>query len=162
MKTVKASELRMFDTGAIRDSAEGKLDFEGFLHPKVLECYAQYMHKHRVLPNGDLRDSDNWQNGIPLAQYMKSLWRHFFAAWSDHRGFPTWDEKTKEWVTMKDALCGVIFNASGYLYEILMDEMSKQQSQNTSEVQPTVTQKETTTPTPQATTILDKILRFAK
>jgi len=78
--------IRRFDTGATRDTDEGKLDFEGFLSPLVLERYAQYMNKHRKQSDGKLRDSDNWQKGIPLKAYIKSLWRHFFDLWKIHRG----------------------------------------------------------------------------
>ena len=57
--------MRNFDTGATRDVDTNKLDFEGFLSPVVLERYAEYMHKNRVQADGNLRDSDNWQKGIP-------------------------------------------------------------------------------------------------
>lgn len=53
--------VREFDTGANRDLDEDKYDYEGFLNPKVLEAYAKYMHKHRYLKDGSIRDSDNWQ-----------------------------------------------------------------------------------------------------
>ncbi|KKK53952.1 hypothetical protein LCGC14_3089650, partial [marine sediment metagenome] len=33
-------KVRTFDSGANRSSEEGKLDFEGFLSPLVLERYA--------------------------------------------------------------------------------------------------------------------------
>ena len=67
--------IRTFNTGATRDSDEGKLDFEGFLSPLVIERYAEYLNAHRVQSDGKLRDSDNWQNGMGLSVYMKSLWR---------------------------------------------------------------------------------------
>jgi len=50
--------MREFKTGANRNSEEGKLDYEGFLHPLVIEEFAKYMHKHRHLEDGTLRDSD--------------------------------------------------------------------------------------------------------
>lgn len=102
---------RTFETGATRDVDNGKLDYEGFLSPRVLHCYAQYMHKHRLMKDGTMRPSDNWQLGIPREAYMKSLWRHFFEVWSGHRGF--FPEELLE-----EALCAVIFNASGYLHEL--------------------------------------------
>lgn len=104
--------MRTFDTGATRDSDEGKLDYEGFFSPLVVERYAQYMHKHRKQSDGNLRDSDNWQKGIPLTAYMKSGWRHFVDWWFEHRGLPSREG-------IEDALCGVLFNAMGYLHEIL-------------------------------------------
>ena len=106
-----AATVRKFETGATRDLDASKLDFEGFLSPLVLHRYAEYMHANRMTVEG-LRDSDNWQRGIPLAAYIKSGWRHFFDWWAAHRG-----ESTRE--DIETALCAVIFNASGYLHEIL-------------------------------------------
>lgn len=51
--------IREFDTGATRTTEEGKYDYEGFLSPLVIERYGHYMHAHRIMPDGSLRDSDN-------------------------------------------------------------------------------------------------------
>lgn len=104
--------IRTFKTGATRDTEEGKYDYEGFLSPVVLQAYGKYMHKHRKQSDGKLRDSDNWQKGILRDVYLKSLWRHFMDVWSEHRGVTSRDG-------IEDALCGVIFNAMGYLFEYL-------------------------------------------
>lgn len=104
--------IRKFKSGATRDTEKGKPDLEGFLSPIVLKKYAEYMHRHRKQANGKLRDSDNWQQGLPLEVYMKSGWRHFHDWWLEHRGYESRHG-------LQDALCGIIFNASGYLYEIL-------------------------------------------
>jgi hypothetical protein len=112
---------RTFGTGATRDLDANKLDFEGFLSPLALERFAQHMHAARKMPDGTMRASDNWQLGIPLDVYMKSLWRHFFGVWKLHRGL-TVTEVVKGEVIEKDLeteLCAVIFNASGMLHEIL-------------------------------------------
>lgn len=106
---------REFKSGANRNSEEGKLDFEGFLSPLVLERFAKYMDKNRHLEDGTLRDSDNWQKGIPKEAYIKSGWRHFFDWWTEHRG-----NESRE--GMEEALCGLIFNAQGYLHEILKEK----------------------------------------
>lgn len=106
--------MRTFETGATRDTDSGKLDYEGFLSPLVLERYAQYMDEHRRQADGAFRDSDNWQKGIPRDAYMKSLWRHFMDAWKAHRGLSIR-------VSIEEALCAVLFNAMGYLHEILRD-----------------------------------------
>lgn len=106
---------RYFDTGAYRDTDDGKLDYEGFLHPLVLEEYAKYMHHHRKQSDGEMRPSDNWQKGIPKDAYMKSGFRHFHDWWKEHRGY-----KSREGI--KFALCGVMFNAMGYLLEVLKEE----------------------------------------
>jgi mutator protein MutT len=104
--------VRTFDTGANRDVDAGKYDYEGFLSPLVLERYAQYMHKNRHLRDGSVRDSDNWQKGIPLPVYMKSGWRHFMEWWSLHRRVTGREE-------MVEALCALMFNVMGYLHELL-------------------------------------------
>jgi hypothetical protein len=114
LEAVDTGEIRKFTTGASRDTAEGKLDFEGFLSPKVLETFAIYMNKNRKMADGSLRDSDNWQKGIPRDVYMKSAWRHFFDMWKEHRGHSTADG-------MVAALCGLMFNVMGYLHELIKD-----------------------------------------
>lgn len=106
--------MREFDSGATRDTDENKLDFEGFLSPLVLNRYAEYMNKNRVQADGKLRDSDNWQKGIPKTEYMKSGFRHFFDWWFNHRGLAALARETIE-----EALCGLLFNAMGYLHEHL-------------------------------------------
>lgn len=108
----KADEMRIFETGATRNVDITKLDYEGFLSPIALERYAQYLHKHRFQADGKIRESDNWQKGIPLAVYMKSMWRHFVDVWKLHRGY-----KTAE--SLEDSLCAIMFNTQGYLHEIL-------------------------------------------
>ena len=108
--------MRTFESGATRDSDETKLDYEGFLSPLVIDRYAQYMHKHRKQADGKLRASDNWQQGIPMSAYMKSMWRHFMDVWRQWRGLKGED-------TFEDSLCALIFNASGMLHEQL--KMSK-------------------------------------
>lgn len=104
--------MRIFKSGANRNSDDGKLDYEGFLSSIVLKRYAEYMHEHRHLENGNLRQADNWKKGIPKEEYMKSLWRHFMDVYLEHDG-----HNSREGI--EKALCGIIFNASGYLYEIL-------------------------------------------
>lgn len=104
--------MREFKTGATRNDDTDKLDFEGFYHPLVMEAFAKYMHKHRIQADGKLRESDNWQKGIPKEAYMKSAWRHFFSWWKSHRGLKT-DEDIIE------SICALQFNAQGYLLELL-------------------------------------------
>lgn len=109
--------MRQFETGATRDSDETKPDYEGFLSPLVIEAFGAYMTKHRVQADGGLRDSDNWQKGMPLPVYMKSLWRHFFAVWKGHR----------QGAASVDDLMGMLFNLQGYTHELLSSDTSSQQ-----------------------------------
>jgi hypothetical protein len=116
-----STDMRTFETGATRNQDETKLDGEGFYHPIVVERFAQYLHKHRKQADGKLRDSDNWQKGMPIAVYMKSAWRHFLSWWKAHRGYQTEEE-------IEDSICGLIFNAQGYLFERLKDKLPKTES----------------------------------
>lgn len=111
-------EMRSFESGATRSSEEGKYDYEGFLSPRVLERYAQYMNENRVQTDGALRDSDNWQKGMGLNVYMKSIFRHFMSLWKLHR-------KVKDTDTIEVALCALLFNVMGYMHEHLVGKEAK-------------------------------------
>ena len=108
--SVPTPPIRTFETGATRDTDKDKLDYEGFLSPLVLQRFAQYMRKHQVQADGQVRKSDNWQKGIPLDVYMKSLLRHVMELWLCHKGNTTN-------VSQEESLCAILFNAQGYLFE---------------------------------------------
>lgn len=105
--------MRIFDTGATRSAELDKLDYEGFLCPFVLERYAQYLHEHKTQADGKVRESDNWQKGIPQKAYVKSLLRHVLDFWKKIRG----GDYTRK--AMQDLVCGILFNAMGWLHEDL-------------------------------------------
>jgi hypothetical protein len=107
-------QARYFDTGATRDTDEGKLDFDGFLSPLALRRFAEYMHECRKQSDGKLRDSDNWQKGIPQSVYRKSMWRHFFAVW----------EKSRRGEQCITDLCALLFNVQGMLHEQIKEKSS--------------------------------------
>jgi hypothetical protein len=109
------ASIRQFDTGATRDTDAGKIDFDGFLSPYALKAFGEYMDRHRHHADGKVRDSDNWQRGIPLDAYMKSMWRHFFDVWSEHRGVSTL-------AGLKENLCALKFNVDGMLHELVKAE----------------------------------------
>lgn len=117
---MSAAKMRVFTTGANRSNDVGKYDYEGFLSPLVLERFGEYMNKHRVQADGALRDSDNWQKGIPKAAYIKSGWRHAIDWWKEHRGFATAEG-------LEEALCALLFNVMGYLHEHLKEKLAKRQ-----------------------------------
>lgn len=110
--------MRYFKSGATRDDDTEKLDYEGFLSPLVIERFAEYMQKHRKQKDGKYRTSDNWMKGLPKDAYIKSAFRHFMDWWKEHRKLKT-DEG------LEDALCAVLFNTQGYLYEILKEKNGK-------------------------------------
>ena len=124
--------IRQFDTGATRDTDEGKFDYEGFLSPLALEAFAAYMHEHRKQSDGKLRDSDNWQKGIPRAAYMKSLFRHFMTVWKLYRGYSVKPEKIGGELrvpTMREALCGLLFNVQGLLHHECQEKPKEEKPQ---------------------------------
>lgn len=104
--------MRKFDTGATRDTEEGKPDYEGYLSPLVIERFGEYMLSHQKQADGEMRASDNWQKGMPLSAFMKSGLRHFMGWWMRHRGY--YDDDMIE-----EAICALLFNAMGYLHELL-------------------------------------------
>lgn len=112
------AEMRNFGTGATRNLDEGKLDYDGFFSPIVMERYAKYMNKHRVQADGKLRDSDNWQKLFGPDHYkvcMKSAYRHFMDWWKQHRGYKGEDE-------IQESICALLFNAQAYLFKILQEK----------------------------------------
>lgn len=114
--------MRTFKSGATRNNDDSKIDYEGFLNPLVVEAFGEYMHTHRIQADGSLRDSDNWQKGIPKDAYMKSMWRHFFDVWKIHRGYKTYSVEDNHELTRKEALCALLFNVQGMLYEELKND----------------------------------------
>jgi hypothetical protein len=106
--------MREFPTGANRDDDEDKIDPEGALSPLVIERFCQYMREHETQADGAHRSSDNWQKGIPLKEYMKSMWRHLLQVWKMSRGWIKGD--------IAEALCALMFNVQGYLHEILVSK----------------------------------------
>lgn len=113
-------KIRKFETGATRDANNNKLSYEGFFSPIVLQAFAEYMHKHRSMPDGSFREPDNWQKTYGENHYatcMDSLLRHVMDLWLEHRGF-----KSREGV--EDALCGILFNTMAYYYKLLIDKHS--------------------------------------
>lgn len=118
------NKIRTFDSGATRDTDEGKLNYIKALSPTVLQKYVSYLDKHRIQPDGVKRDWNNWKQGIDRQTYIESLSRHVMAVWLLHDGYPAFDNRGS--VTLEDSLCGVIFNAMGYLYEILKEKNEKE------------------------------------
>lgn len=111
--------MRHFDSGAIRDSDTGKLDFEGALSPAVLWEFTAYMSRHRTMPDGSVRSADNWQKGFPDDVLMKSLLRHVMDIWMLHRGHQVVRPENGEEVDMDDALGGAFFNLQAIWHSYL-------------------------------------------
>jgi len=112
------SHMRVFDTGATRNSDTGKVDFDGFLSVAVLRSYGDYMNKNRTLEDGSYRRSDNWKLGINKEQYVKSMYRHFFDV-VDANG-------SKGTIDAIEPLNALLFNVMGLLHEHLKDKQNGQ------------------------------------
>ena len=109
---------RYFEGGAYRDTDQGKPDYEGYLSPFAIEAFGRYMLRHQRQSDGEIRDSDNWQKGIPLSAYMKSGWRHFVDWWYCHRQYQKRPEGFNL-AALEEALCALMFNVMGYLHELM-------------------------------------------
>lgn len=116
-RSVEDATMRKFETGATRSPDVGRYDPEGFFSPLVFERFCEYMNSHRKQVDGSIRESDNWQKGLPLATYMKGMWRHFLHLWKRHRGFKVNDPLAGE--NTEEDLCALLFNVQGYLHEVL-------------------------------------------
>jgi hypothetical protein len=110
--------MRSFETGATRDTDIGKPDYAGYLSPLVIEEFGRYMLKHTKQPDGTYRKSDNWKLGISQEAYFKSGFRHFFDWWTEY-------ELGRSREGLKDAICGLLFNAMGYLHEELKKDVAR-------------------------------------
>lgn len=100
--SVKDSGQRQdFDTGAVRDTQEGKGRFD-LLPPDAIFRIAKHYE------NGARKySSRNWEKGIPIARYMDSALRHTFAYIKggrdeDHLAAACWNLmcalQTEEWI----------------------------------------------------------------
>lgn len=110
LKEMQPAPMRTFDTGATRDTDEGKIHYKGFLSRKAMRLFGTYMEKHRVQRDGSLRDPDNWKKGIPLAAYEDSGDRH----WQEFMGYI---EDGDRGPRALDALLAHYFNVQGWLHE---------------------------------------------
>lgn len=113
--------IRTFDTGATRDTDQGKLDYLKALSPIVLRRYVEYLNKHRKQPDGSYRDFDNWKKGIPEEAYISGNGRHFMDTWLLTEGYDTEDNHGP--VEIEDAICAQLFNLMGRLHEMLKEKI---------------------------------------
>lgn len=109
---------RVFETGAIRDVNTTKVNVMGHISPLVTKFYTEYLHECRKLQDGTLRDAENWKLGMPEQVWLESFVRHTEDVKLIADGFPD----AAHTPDMKKALCAVLFNAQGLLYQILVRE----------------------------------------
>lgn len=107
--------MRKFKSGATRDDDKQKLNYIGSFSPLALRRFAEFMRDHNI-KNGDLkRNEGNWKKGMPKQSYIESKIRHFVDFWITHEGY--------EDGNIEDMLCADIFNAMGYLHELLVAKL---------------------------------------
>lgn len=108
---------RTFDTGAIRDVDTSKVNVMGHISPLVTKRYCQFLHDCRTLKDGTRRDAENWKLGMTKTAWLESLVRHMEDVKLIADGYP--DEANTP--DMEKALCAVLFNTQGLLYELLRE-----------------------------------------
>lgn len=113
--------IETFASGATR-SADKAFDPEGFLSPRVLERFSEYMELHRKQADGNMRAADNWQKGMDVGRYRRSLARHYLDFWLVSRGYKPHSPDSTDTQTI---LCALLFNVMGLLYEELKKEEKK-------------------------------------
>lgn len=110
--------IRKFETGAIRDTNEGKYEYARHLDSRTLRRYIAYMHAHRNLPDGSVRAPDNWKAGMGDT-YVDSGFRHWMDVWEIEQYGSATDHRTGKPIDLEEALCGALFNCFGKLFEVL-------------------------------------------
>ena len=114
---IKEGELpkksRSFDTGAVRNNADGKADYVASTSWLAIKRYSLFQNnacKKHGYPE------DNWRKGIPLKEYEKSLMRHlqqyFVNKYEGGNDEPDIDHLSAAW-----------FNLQGIIHE---EEKAKQ------------------------------------
>jgi len=101
----KKQTTTQFDTGAIRDSQEGKTDFLETISFTANNRYAKYMtEKKKKYGEG------NFKKGIPVESYEKSLLRHIDKYFRNK--YENGEDEINE-----DHLAAMRFNIDGIMHE---------------------------------------------
>lgn len=132
------TKIRTLKSGAIRDTDNGKFEYLGFMHPLNDYSFAQYMHAHRKMADGSMRDSNNWWGGFGLDVCIHSLTRHVEDLKLIHSGFFVYEKRVgdkaerivhkirlktlpkyyKE-ITIEECCNAIRFNADAYKLETI-------------------------------------------
>ena len=128
--------MRKFQSGAVRSSAKGKIDWLGARHPLVEKSFGEYMKRHTKTEDGGTRDFNNWWSGWKPEISIQSMLRHVQDLECLHAGLFVYKVKLEDgedtvvmphkvdkkgWVEVKkeEALNAVKFNCNSYLLELL-------------------------------------------
>lgn len=126
---------RQFKTGAVRDSNRGKPNPTYYSDPLVEWRFNRYMKRAEIKYG-----PGNWKKGIPLEEYLQSLFRHAIKLWIEHE-YGTeipgdwegkWSPKLEEWLGPLgdleigyDHASGVRFNINGIMREEIRAELKR-------------------------------------
>lgn len=101
MNTLPDSGTRTgFDTGAVRDGAEGKGLPSSIPYIAIRKLSQRYEDGRSKYPDTD--GKPNWQRGIPLSRYQDAIIRHSYQ-WAegdtseDHLGAVLWNAAGAAW-----------------------------------------------------------------
>lgn len=148
IRKCKTDSIREFGNGAIRDTSNGKLDYYGFRHPLIEQKFAEYMHEHRKMADGSMRDANNWWGGWDTTVSLQSMIRHLEDLQALHAGYDVLEIrrngsvkkkyiKHKEgvvnmledddvkFITTEDCLNAIRFNSGAYLLKCLDSSLDK-------------------------------------
>lgn len=98
-------KITKFQTGAIRDTQEGKVDFIETISWTAFNRYAKYMTGKK-----SKYGTGNFKKGIPIESYEQSLLRHVHKYLVNK--YENGDEEIAE-----DHLSAMVFNIFGILHE---------------------------------------------
>lgn len=115
IRTSDNGTLRTFDTGATRDTGEGKIEPWGYMSPLVDKAFSEYMLRHQTQSDGNKRESDNWKKGFPLDAFWHSMSRHVLDFRLIYEQFPE-EARTQDII---ETLCAIKFNVDGMMHELL-------------------------------------------
>lgn len=104
------NKVTKFETGAIRDTQEGKIDFTETISFTAHNRYAKYMTGKKIKYG-----AGNFKKGIPIDSYEKSLLRHI-----DKYFRNKYEGGNDE--PLEDHLSAMRFNIDGIMHE---EEMAK-------------------------------------
>ena len=135
------TKIRTLKSGAVRDTDNGKFEYLGFMHPLNDYSFAKYMHKHRKMADGSMRDSNDWWAGFGLNICIQSLSRHMEDLKLLYSGFFVYENRedgiaerivlTKplntlpkhyKIITVEECCNAIRFNADSYKLETIKNE----------------------------------------
>lgn len=131
--------MRTFNKEAKRDGVQGKFHPYGFSHPLCDFSFYKYMDGHRHMPDGSLRNPDNWWGGWDTKVSLDCMARHVLDLELLHSGHYVYKERVDKdterthvsltelkelpanWrvVTEEESCNAIRFNADAYKLQIL-------------------------------------------